>query len=88
MQLSYRPKSVSDNFTYKLFVYHYTNLTFVCACLCVCVYVCVTIHQRGQTVLIEALRYNYERLEIVTVLVRAGAKMDIQDEVQVVLFIK
>ena len=49
---------------------------------------CMTIHQRGQSALIEALRYNYERLEIVTVLVRAGAKTDIQDEVQVVLLIK
>ena len=47
---------------------------------------CITIHQRGQTALIEAC--YYERLEVVTVLVRAGAKTDIQDEVQVVLLIK
>ena len=48
----------------------------------------MTIHQKGQTALIEVVRYNYERLEIVTVLVRAGAKTNIQDEVQVVLLIK
>ena len=48
----------------------------------------MTILQRGQTALIEACCYYYERLEIVTVLVRAGAKMDIQDKVQVVLLIK
>ena len=47
---------------------------------------CITIHQRGQTALIEAC--NYERLEVVTVLVRAGAMADIQDEVQVILLIK
>ena len=46
----------------------------------------MTIHQRGQTALIEAC--YYEKLEIVTVLVRAGAKIDIQDEVQVILLIK
>ena len=48
----------------------------------------MTIHQRGQTALIEALSYNCERLEIVTMLVRAGAKIDIQYEVQVELLIK
>ena len=48
----------------------------------------MTIHQRGKTALIQVLHYKYDRLEIVTVLVRAGAKTDIQDEVQVVLLIK
>ena len=53
-----------------------------------CYSFCMTIHQRGQTALIEVLHYNYERLEIVSVLVRAGAKTDIRDEVQMVLLIK
>ena len=48
----------------------------------------ISIHQRGQTALTEACNYYSEKHEVVTVLVRAGAKTDIQDMVQVVLLLK